>query len=80
MLQSKMWPLPLGRSQYLLSDPQKYQKEGLGWGGSVPSGMYGICNYFFVPTLFLEPGFSVATDQIQMFFHLLQVSGCWLGM
>jgi len=36
--------------------PSENWKEGLGdrRGRSVPSGMYGICNYWFVPTLFLE--------------------------
>ena len=34
-------------------DPQKIRRKiwELGWGGSVPSRMYGICNYYFVPTL-----------------------------
>jgi len=37
-------------------DPQKIERRvwEIGWGRSVPIGMYGICNYYFVSTLFLE--------------------------
>ena len=49
---------PEDLEQHLASEPDP-QKVGrrvweIGWDGSVPSEMYGICNYYFVPTLFLE--------------------------